>query len=112
MINVSSSRLSNDIIINMDNAMTIILKKLDEIDKRLKNLEMSRDQMLIATTQKATTPPQRDPLFLKAVEVMEKYDEISSATLEKALKIDKTRAEKLLDQLEEAGYGTCYWKEV
>jgi hypothetical protein len=55
---------------------------------------------------------ERDPLFGKALEMMDKFDELSSKQLVEALKIDIKRAETILDQLESAGLGTCYMKEV
>lgn len=101
----------------MEDPLKLILKKLDEIENRLKRLETSKNiasSVQIQTAPDQTEPPvsQHDPFFAKAVEILEKYDEISSATLQQTLKIDKARAEKLLDELEAAGYGTCYWKEV
>ncbi|MFN4212838.1 MAG: DNA translocase FtsK [Microgenomates group bacterium] len=101
----------------MDDPLKLILKKLDEIDNRLKKLETSKRitsevKSQTAADKTASSVSQHDPLFAKAVEIMEKYDEISASTLQQALKIDKARAEKLLDELEAAGYGTCYWKEV
>lgn len=101
----------------MDDPLKLILKKLAEIDNRLKKLETSKRitsevKSQTAADKTASSVSQHDPLFAKAVEIMEKYDEISASTLQQALKIDKARAEKLLDELEAAGYGTCYWKEV
>ena len=100
----------------MDDSLKIILKKLEEIDNRIKHLEEKSISLSPKNqpSEKTPSPPssQRDPLFAKAVEIMEKHEEISSFTLQQALKIDKTRAEKILDQLEAAGFGTCYWKEV
>jgi len=55
---------------------------------------------------------ERDPLFSKALEVMDKYDEISSKQLSDSLKIDVKRTEVIMDQMEAAGIGTCYTKET
>ncbi len=101
----------------MNDPLKIILKKLDEIDNRLKKLETNKNITPSIQTQTApdqTQPPiaLRDPLFAKAVQILEKYDEISALQLQQALKIDKERAEKILDELEAAGYGSCYWKEI
>ncbi len=54
----------------------------------------------------------RDPLFGRSLELMDKFDEMSSRQLQEALKIDAKRADLILDQLETAGLGTCYMKEV
>ena len=51
---------------------------------------------------------ERDPLFSKALEMMDKFDEMSSRQLQDTLKIDNKRADSILDQLETAGLGTCY----
>lgn len=93
----------------MDNAIKIILKKLDDIENRIKTLE-SREK---ATEEKPELPKiERDPLFSKAVEIMDKYDELSAPDLAKELKIDVKRAEVIMDQMEASGLGTCYTKEV
>lgn len=91
----------------MDEAVKVILKKLDDIDSRLKTLETGEPQ---AKAQPVKV--EKDSFIPKALQIMDKYDEISAVQLQEALKIDKTRAEKLLDELEMAGYGNCYWKEV
>jgi len=90
----------------MDDAVKVILKKLEEIDSRLKNLESPSQ-----ASPNVATKFEKDPLFSKAVEVMDKYEEISSKQLAEALKIDIKRAEKIMDQMEAAGLGTCYTKE-
>ncbi|MBI5126910.1 hypothetical protein HZA76_00430 [Candidatus Roizmanbacteria bacterium] len=95
----------------MDESVKVILKKLDDIDSRLKNLESPHsDGPKMSETK--TVKVERDPLFSKAVEVMDKADEISSKQLSESLKIDVKRAETIMDQLEAAGLGTCYMKEA
>lgn len=97
----------------MDNAVQMILKKLEEIDSRLKNLEKpaANDETDKNLTNKSQ-PFKKDPLFPKALEVIDQYDEISSDELSKALKIDIKRVEEIMNQLEAAGIGVCYTKEV
>ena len=90
----------------MDESVKVILKKLDDIDTRLKSLEGPAPTITVADTKKV----ERDPLFPKAMELMDKHDEISSKQLSETLKIDVKRAEAILDQLEAAGLGTCYMK--
>jgi DNA segregation ATPase FtsK/SpoIIIE-like protein len=92
----------------MDESVKVILKKLDDIDSRLKNLEVPGTVASVEPTKKI----ERDPLFHKAVEAMDKIDEISSKQLSEALKIDVKRAEGIMDQLEAAGLGTCYMKDA
>jgi DNA segregation ATPase FtsK/SpoIIIE-like protein len=93
----------------MDDAVKVILKKLDDIDSRLKSLETPGGDLInTASAQKV----ERDPLFHKAVEAMDKMDEMSSKQLSEALKIDVERAEAIMDQMEAAGLGTCYTKET
>lgn len=91
----------------MDDSVKVILKKLDEIDSRLKSIE-GGGQVTDAKEAKI----ERDPLFGKALEMMDKFDEMSSKQLQTDLKIDAKRADVILDQLETAGLGTCYMKEV
>lgn len=90
----------------MEDSVKVILKKLDDINTRLKNLE--GPTIPVSETKKV----ERDPLFSKAMELMDKQDEISSKQLSESLKIDIKRADTILDQLEAAGLGTCYTKEV
>lgn len=98
----------------MDDSVKVILKKLDEIDSRLKSIEGVKTAT--ATTQRVSEAKEakieRDPLFGKALEMMDEFDEMSSTQLMETLKIDKKRAETILDQLETAGLGTCYMKEL
>ncbi len=100
----------------MDNSLKIILKKLEEIDNRIKRLEekkISPQSKNETNEDKSTiTSVNCDPLFDKAVEIINKYDEISSKKLAEELKIDIERAEKIMDQMEAAGLGVCYTKEV
>ena len=97
----------------MDESVKVILKKLDEIDSRLKSIEGVK--VATVTTQRVSEAKEakieRDPLFSKALEMMDKFDEMSSKQLQEVLKIDTKRAETILDQLETAGLGTCYMKE-
>ncbi len=92
----------------MDDSVKVILKKLDDIDSRLKSLEVPGSVANAEPTKKI----ERDPLFHKAIEEMDKIDEISSKQLSEALKIDLKRAEAIMDQLEAAGLGTCYMKDA
>lgn len=92
----------------MDEYVKIILKKLDVIDSRLKAIEQPHSTYEVDTSQKI----ERDPLFSKALETINKYDEISSKMLAEALSIDVKRAEAIMDQMEAAGIGVCYTKEV
>ena len=98
----------------MDESVKVILKKLDEIDNRLKSIEGVK--VATVTTQRVSDAKEakieRDPLFSKALEMMDKFDEMSSKQLVEALKIDQKRADTILDQLESAGLGTCYMKEA
>lgn len=98
----------------MEDSVKVILKKLDEIDSRLKSIEGVK--VATVTTQRVSEAKEakieRDPLFGKALEIMDKFDEMSSKQLQDSLKIDAKRANLILDQLETAGLGTCYMKEV
>ncbi len=98
----------------MEDSVKVILKKLDEIDSRLKSIEETKSTTTVTqrVSEAQVTKIERDPLFSKALEMMDKFDEMSSTQLMETLKIDKKRAEAILDQLETAGLGTCYMKEV
>lgn len=98
----------------MEDSVKVILKKLDEIDSRLKSIEGVKTAAV--TTQRVTDAKEakieRDSLFGKALEMMDKFDELSSKQLSEALKIDAKRSDTILDQLESAGLGTCYMKDI
>ena len=96
----------------MDDSVKVILKKLDEIDSRLKSIEGVKIPSTLRVSETKETKIQRDPLFSKALEMMDKFDEMSSSRLKESLKVDKKRADAILDQLESAGLGTCYMKEA
>ena len=93
----------------MDDSVKVILKKLDEIDSRLKSIEGVK---IPSTLRVSEAKIERDPLFSKALEMMDKFDEMSSRQLQETLKVDQKRADAILDQLESAGLGTCYMKEA
>ena len=95
----------------MDESVKVILKKLDEIDSRLKSIEGVKTSN-VATLRVSEEKIERDPLFSKALEMMDRFDEMSSKQLQDSLKIDVKRADTILDQLETAGLGTCYMKEA
>ena len=94
----------------MDDSVKMILKKLDEIDGRLKGLERPNSTSQVGEEKKVKV--ERDPLFPKALEVMDKHDELSAKILAEALKVDVKRAEDIMDQMEAAGLGTCYTKDA
>ncbi|MCS7093200.1 MAG: hypothetical protein NZL96_02105 [Patescibacteria group bacterium] len=91
----------------MDQNLKIILKKLDEIENRLRSLEI----VTLKEKNPSEDKVERDPLFPKAVEVIDKYGEISSIKLAKELRVDQRRAESIMDQMEAAGIGFCFTKE-
>jgi len=96
----------------MDDSVKVILKKLDDIDSRLKSIEGVKTPSVLRASEAKETKIERDPLFGKALEIMDKFDEMSSRQLQEVLKIDIKRADSILDQLETAGLGTCYMKEA
>ncbi len=97
----------------MDNTSKLILDKLTSIESRLGKLETgSHDNKKSVEPTIASAPHSRDALFGKALSLLEKYEEIPSALLQKELAVDEKKANLLLDQLEEAGYGSCYFGEV
>lgn len=97
----------------MDNNLKIILEKLDQIEKRIKRLEGSEEKL----TEKISLPKmqkkERDSFFEKAWQViLQSERDLSSSELAKRLNVDLKRAEAIMDQLQEAGLGMVYEKEV
>ncbi len=95
----------------MDNTFKQILEKLTTIESRLGKLETGKRGETDTVVTVKTAMPQRDALFGRALALVDKYEEIPSALLQKELAIDEERANAILDQLEEAGYGSCYFGE-
>jgi hypothetical protein len=96
----------------MDDSVKVILKKLDEIDGRLRSIEGVKTPVTSRLPDTKVEKVERDAFFGRALEIMDKHDELSSKQLQETLKIDQKRADVILDQLETAGLGTCYMKEV
>lgn len=100
----------------MENILQTILKKLEGIESKIKTLETGVSSSTAAPekVQLQVAPVQKDELLEKAWDIISKdeKEEISSEFLAKALDIDLKRAEKIFDQLEQAGYGACTWKEA
>lgn len=95
----------------MDKTFKLILDKLNLIESRIGTLETgkSADVKQVTVTEMAND---RDALFGKAISLMSEHEEIPSSLLQKKLSIDEDRANRILDQLEEAGYGSCYMVET
>lgn len=98
----------------MENILQTIIKKLEGIDERLKTLEVGpKTASTVSGSDTTVSKKPKDALFAKAWSVVSKTDNelISTELLVKELHIDEKRAEMIFDQLEEAGYGACEWKE-
>ena len=91
----------------MDTTFKLILDKLTTIESRLGELEGGNTQAPQAAPAKV-----RDPLFAKALALAQSHEELPSSLLQKELSIDQKKADLLLGQLEEAGFGTCYMGEA
>jgi hypothetical protein len=98
----------------MDNILQTILKKLEGIDERMRTLEGGKLKVEVGIKPKVMIPEKKDELLEKAWSIISKTEgeEISTDYLMKALGVDEKRVEKIFDQLEAEGYGTCEWKEV
>lgn len=94
--------------------MQTILNKLNGIDERLKALEVGGGKQEVKAAPKIILPEKKDELLDKAWDIIShsKEEEFSSDFLVKTLGVDEKRAEKIFDQLEKEGYGSCEWKEV
>ncbi len=97
----------------MDNALKVILEKLDQIEKRIKKLEGSKEEISETASLTQLLKKERDPLFEKAWQVvLQTEGDLSLSELAKKLNIDEKRAEAIMDQLQEVGLGMVYEKEV
>ncbi len=97
----------------MDNALKIILEKLDQIEKRIKKLEGSEEQSAKKVSLIESQKKEKDSLFEKAWQIiLQTEGDLSSNDLAKKLNIDLRRAEAIMDQLQEAGLGMVYEKEL
>lgn len=85
----------------MNDPLNIILSKLQNIESRLFKIE----------GRPGRTDSKPDPLLHKALEIANKHDEVPSSLLQKELRIDVKRAEGIMDELEKAGYGECYFAD-
>lgn len=85
----------------MNDPLNIILSKLQNIESRLFKIE----------GRSSGTDSKSDPLLHKALEIANKHDEVPSSLFQKELKIDVKRAESIMDELEKAGYGECYFAD-
>lgn len=97
----------------MEDTLQKILKKLDFIETRLDTVEAKSSTTPAAKPAEQKKQPERDPLFDKAVSVINKIEsEISTSEMSKQLGVDFKQAEKILDQLADAGFGTTYMGEA
>lgn len=103
--------ISHDKITFMEDSLKIILQKLNEIDTRLKKIEVEPLSSGKPATPNQKKQPDQSFLFTKAVEIAKKYDEITAVQMQKMLGVDLPQAEKIFDQLAAAGLGTCEWVE-
>jgi len=93
----------------MEDTLQKILKKLDTIESRLDAVEVKAEP----AASQPVKHTERDPLFDKAVGIINKIEsEISTNEMQKQLGVDFKLAEKILDQLAEAGFGTTYMGEA
>lgn len=97
----------------MEDLLKTIVKKLETIESRLNIVETKK---IVAPEPTVTLHEpkkiERDPLFDKAVKVIHEHDEVATTLMQQKLNIDFKRAEKILDQLTEAGFGTTYMGEA
>lgn len=94
----------------MEDTLQKILKKLDTIESRLNTVEGKQPTV---NRSEVTKSIEKDLLFDKAVAVINKIEsEISTSEMQKQLGVDFKRAEKILDQLVEAGFGITYMGEA
>lgn len=96
----------------MEDTLQKILKKLDTIETRLDAVEVKSPPVSVKPVDQPKKI-ERDPLFDKAVGIINKIEsEISTSEMQKQLGVDFKRAEKILDQLADSGFGTTYMGEA
>ncbi len=84
----------------MDDAVKLILKKLETIEGRLGILE---------TDETKPKTSGRDPLFDHALKlILESDEDLSTGLLAKKLNTSPDRVSQIMDQLAAAGYGETY----
>jgi len=99
----------------MNDSINLILKKLDEIEKRIIRLEGKEvgKEEISKEVKGSNVSIKRDPLFNQAWEIIvNEQDDVSVSYLAQKLNISQERASLIMDQLAEAGFGVCYTKEV
>jgi DNA segregation ATPase FtsK/SpoIIIE-like protein len=99
----------------MNESINLILKKLDEIEKRIIKLEGKEvvKEEIEKEFKGSYVSTKKDPLFNQAWEIiLNEQDDVSVSYLAEKLKISQERASLIMDQLAEAGFGVCYTKEV
>lgn len=98
----------------MSDDLKIVLQKLEAIENRLRKLEgKGEEKGSIDSEKEMVGKREYDPLFHRAWEIiLNEENDVSSIFLAKRLDIDVKRAEAIMDQLAEAGFGVCYSKEV
>jgi DNA segregation ATPase FtsK/SpoIIIE-like protein len=99
----------------MDKAVDLVLKKLEEIEKRIIRLEGKErgEEAVDKEIKESTVLAKKDPLFNRAWEIIiNEQDDVSVSFLAQKLNVSEERASQIMDQLAEAGFGVCYTKEV
>lgn len=96
----------------MNDVLKIVLQKLETIEARIKTLE-KKENVNLKGEEGKIPQEKKDPLFNQAWEVILKQEnDVSADFLAEQLEIPIKRAEAIMDQLEAAGFGVCYTKEV
>lgn len=96
----------------MEDLLKKIVEKLDSIENRLKVVETGESSEKVSVKIQEPKKIEKDPLFDKAVKVIQEHDEVPTTLMQEKLRVDFKRAEKILDQLAEAGFGTTYMGEA
>jgi DNA segregation ATPase FtsK/SpoIIIE-like protein len=99
----------------MDKAVDLVLKKLEEIEKRIIKLEGKEkgSEAIINEVKEPANSTKKDPLFNQAWEIIvNEQNDVSVSFLAQKLNISQERASLIMDQLADAGFGVCYTEEV
>ncbi|MDO8497435.1 MAG: helix-turn-helix domain-containing protein [bacterium] len=83
-----------------NNTLDVIIKKLDALEQKISHLG-GGEKSKVSTSEVSGGI---DPVFLRALDLIQEYDEISEEILEKRLQIPRDRVTKIIDTLVKAGY--------
>ena len=83
-----------------NNTLDVIIKKLDALEQKISHLS-GGEKPKVSTSEVSGGI---DPVFLRALDLIQEYDEISEEILEKRLQVSRERVAAIINTLIKAGY--------